>query len=75
MVRAGTRGAASTSWELVVEEFDPIEAWACVVTHYRRIARLRRIWAHLGQFLRQIKQAGRDGGAAPEPGADGPELA
>ena len=34
-------------------------SWAILVARLRRLARLRRIWGILGQFLRQIKDRGR----------------
>ena len=30
--------------------------WENIVRHLRRIQRLRRIWAHLGRFLRNFKE-------------------
>ena len=35
------------------------DLWARFTNGQRRIARLRRIWAFLGQHLQQIKKAGK----------------
>lgn len=34
--------------------------WKNLVLHFLRIMRLRRIFAHLGQFLQMIKKRGRE---------------
>ena len=34
------------------------ERWKRIVRRIRRIERLRRIWAHLGTFLKQYKDVG-----------------
>ena len=53
-------------------------AWTSLVRHALRVARLRRIWGHLGQFLQGIKAAGRvadqqlGGTSAAQPAAEPP---
>ena len=36
-----------------------VEAWAKLARGLRRLARLRRLWAVLGQWLREVKQRAR----------------
>ena len=36
-----------------------VEAWAKLARGARRLARMRRLWAVLGHWLREVKQRGR----------------
>ena len=36
-----------------------VDAWERLVRRLRRLAYLRRLWAHLGHYLRIVKERGR----------------
>ena len=39
----------------------PTERWTGLIHRFLRIQRLKRLWGHLGHFLRDIKSAAKQG--------------
>ena len=51
--------AVQSDADIDVDALKTLDRWARICHHCLRYRRLRRIWSHLGNFLKEAKQQGR----------------